>query len=237
MLRLPLCLGILLTAGLSALSAAPVNYVTEPGAKLSADCHFAKFTPDKAGDGNDSQKESRWVSTGEHAEHWLAVDFGTAREVNQIGLKFWSDGSISRDFDIQLKEDDGWKTVREVRGNDKSNGSFSFQTAETTAVRILFKKQIPDKMVRLYELSVSRLEHPVELSFSDGFRDGMNASKACQARLSISTRADLPNFIRNGLAVGSHSSCKNRRRECRLSAKKRKGAPEGAVFCALRNLA
>ncbi len=173
MLRLPLCLGILLTARLSALSAAPVNYVTEPGAKLSADCHFAKFTPDKAGDGNDSQKESRWVSTGEHAEHWLAVDFGVSREVNQIGLKFWSDGSISTDFDIQLKEGDNWKTVREIRGNDKSNGSFSFQTAETTAVRILFKKQIPDKMVRLYELSVSRLEHPVEISFSDGFRDGM----------------------------------------------------------------
>jgi len=40
----------------------------------------------------------------------------------------------------------------------------------------------------------------------------------------------------NGLAVGSHSSCKNRRRECRLPAKKREGAPEGAVFCALRNL-
>mgnify|MGYP007116714462 CR=1 FL=1 len=40
----------------------------------------------------------------------------------------------------------------------------------------------------------------------------------------------------NGLAVSSHSSCKNRRRECRLPAKKREGAPEGAVFCALRNL-
>jgi len=39
----------------------------------------------------------------------------------------------------------------------------------------------------------------------------------------------------NGLTVSSHSSCKNRRKECRLSAKKRKGAPEGAVFCALRN--
>ena len=39
----------------------------------------------------------------------------------------------------------------------------------------------------------------------------------------------------NGLAPCPPSSCKNRRRECRLSAKKRKGAPEGAVFCALRN--
>jgi len=41
----------------------------------------------------------------------------------------------------------------------------------------------------------------------------------------------------NGLAACSHSSCKNRRKECRLSAKKREGAPEGAVFCAPQILA
>ena len=40
----------------------------------------------------------------------------------------------------------------------------------------------------------------------------------------------------NGLAPCQPTSCKNRRRECRLPAKKREGAPEGAVFCALRNL-
>jgi len=39
----------------------------------------------------------------------------------------------------------------------------------------------------------------------------------------------------NGLAPCQPTSCKNRRRECRLPAKKREGAPEGAVFCALRN--
>jgi len=41
----------------------------------------------------------------------------------------------------------------------------------------------------------------------------------------------------NGLAVCSPSSCKNRRRECSPAPKKGRETPEGAVFCALRNLA
>ena len=40
----------------------------------------------------------------------------------------------------------------------------------------------------------------------------------------------------NGLAVSSHSSCKNRRKECSPAPKKGRETPEGAVFCALRNL-
>lgn len=170
--RLP-SLGILLLASLTGYSADPVNVVREPGVKLTADCHYAKFTPDKAGDGDDSAKESRWVSSGEHSEHWLAADFGTVREVNQIGLKFWNDGCISADFDIQVKDGDAWKTVREVRGNALSDCRFAFPTAKTAGVRIVFKKQFPDKMVRLYEFAVFRLEHPVEIAFSDGFRNGM----------------------------------------------------------------
>jgi len=41
----------------------------------------------------------------------------------------------------------------------------------------------------------------------------------------------------NGLAVCALSSCKNRRRECSPAPKKGRETPEGAVFCALRNLA
>ena len=41
----------------------------------------------------------------------------------------------------------------------------------------------------------------------------------------------------NGLTVSSHSSCKNRRKECPPAPQKGRERPEGAVFCALRNLA
>ena len=44
-------------------------------------------------------------------------------------------------------------------------------------------------------------------------------------------------LLRNSLAVCSLSSCKNRRRECPLAPQRGREAPEGAVFCALRNLA
>ncbi len=160
-------------AGLAAFAADPVNFARQPGAKLTADCHFAKYTPDKAADGDDSSKESRWVSTEAHAEHWLAIHFGEKREVNQLTLKFWTDAHISADFDIQAHEGNTWKTLREVRGNFDQFARAAFATTTTDAVRILFKKQVPDNMVRLYEVGVYRLEQAVDVRFSEALRSGL----------------------------------------------------------------
>ena len=44
-------------------------------------------------------------------------------------------------------------------------------------------------------------------------------------------------LFRNGLAPRIPTSCKNRRKECPPAPKKGRERPEGAVFCALRNLA
>ena len=46
----------------------------------------------------------------------------------------------------------------------------------------------------------------------------------------------ITKFPGNGLAPCPPSSCKNRRRECSPAPKKGRETPEGAVFCALRNL-
>lgn len=162
----------------SMLSAAEglVNLTQQPGVKLSADCHYRAFTPDKAADGNRVEMASRWVSLDEKGDHWLEVSFPKELEVNHVTLHFWqtSNGTfISVDFDIQVRSGDGWKTVREVRDNKHSICRYAFPTVKTSAVRVVFHRQIPDGMVRLYELGVFRQVHPTEVLPCEALRIGV----------------------------------------------------------------
>ena len=151
----------------------PENLARTPGSRFTADCHFAAYTPDKAGDGDFTSKASRWVSRDTPEKHWLAVEFNQPREVNQVSLQFWNPTHLSVDYDIQTKSGDSWKTVRKVRNNRAVQSSSSFPTEKTEAVRVVFLKQLPDNMVRLYELGAFRQPHPVEAAFSDALDGGL----------------------------------------------------------------
>lgn len=166
-------LSLLLAGGMVSAAEEPVNLSLQPGVKLSADCHYLAFTPDKAADGNREEKASRWLSLDEKGDHWLEVSFPKEQEVNYVTLHFWSDTYISVDFDIQVRSGDGWKTVREVRDNKLSICRYAFPTVKTSAVRVLFHRQIPDGMVRLYELGVYRQAHPTEVTPNEVLRIGV----------------------------------------------------------------
>ena len=175
------------------------NLVRAPGSRLTADCHFSNFTPEKAADGDFTSKASRWVSRDNTKEHWIAVEFDRPREVNQVSLQFWNRSHISVDCDIQVKVGDSWKTVGEIRGNREEKRTTAFPTAETRAVRIRFLRQIPDNMVRLYEFSAARLPHPVELSFDDAISGGLLIGRTPSLRLinrEPGTTAKIPVRIR-----------------------------------------
>ena len=64
-------LSLLLAGGMVSAAEEPVNLSLQPGVKLSADCHYLAFTPDKAADGNREEKASRWLSLDEKGGHWL----------------------------------------------------------------------------------------------------------------------------------------------------------------------
>lgn len=144
-----------------------------PGGKFTADSFHAAYTPDKAGDGNDKDKASRWVSNAEPVQHWLEVDFKKETCFNHIVLKFWTNTHIAVDFDIQKKSGNDWQTVREIRGNVEQNCSFSFPPVTTAGLRILFKKIIPDNMIRVYELEVYNLPLAIEAGLAGAFNKGI----------------------------------------------------------------
>ena len=137
-----------------------------PGTKLSADSVFYKYTADKAADGDRADKLSRWVSSAESGEHWIMAEYDAPRKVNAVTLVFWTDTHVSLDFDIEGRVDGKWVTLREVRGNRAVAPRLVFPEREVSALRVVFRKQIPDSMVRLYEFSAECAPHALELSMS-----------------------------------------------------------------------
>ena len=169
----PFFLTAFLAAALSSGAGTSTNLIREPGTRLTADSFFTVHVPSKAGDGNFNDKTSRWVSTADGREHWLAAEFSAPREVNRIALHFWTDGHLATDFDVQAKFNNEWKTVREVRGNRERVVRAVFPTIRTETLRILFRRQIPDNMVRLYEFTADRMEQPVAVTLSAAFHGGL----------------------------------------------------------------
>lgn len=164
---------LLLLWGAALAAGKPVNLCLQPGVKLTADCHHQSFTPAKAADGNQKLMASRWLSRDETGDHWLEAAFPNPQEVNSVTLSFWKATHLSVDFDIQIRRDGKWKTVREIRGNTQQISSHAFPTEKCSAVRVLFHRQIPDGMVRLYEFGVFRQPHPLEATLCDALRNGL----------------------------------------------------------------
>ena len=149
------------------------NIVRRPGVNISASSHFSSFTPDKAIDGNYSDKESRWVSGNAPGQHWLALEFKAPEIFNHLSIRFWQSTHVSTDFDIQVEKDRQWQTIREIHDNNAVLVKLTFPDVESRKLRILFRKNIPDNMVRIYELTVGRLSAPVELNLSNTFSYGI----------------------------------------------------------------
>ena len=159
-----MCASFVLSAADGGKAAENLNRL--PGTKLSADSVFYKYTADKAADGDRTDKLSRWVSSAESGEHWIMAEYDAPRKVNAVTLVFWTDTHVSLDFDIEGRVDGKWVTLREVRGNRAVAPRLVFPEREVSALRVVFRKQIPDSMVRLYEFSAECASHALELSMS-----------------------------------------------------------------------
>ncbi len=161
------------TCAFSAYSAEmPENLLRNPSVKLSAKSYLPPYSPEKATDGNDTDKLSRWVSKENTENPWIQASFKEPVTVNNISLKFWGSTHIATDFDIQIKNGSEWKTVREVRNNDSATPTASFMSVKTDELRILFLKTVPDDMVRIYEFEAYNLPVSIETSLSENILTG-----------------------------------------------------------------
>ncbi len=137
----------------------------ESGTIASSDSNFAKggYAPHGAIDGLITRDQlSRWLSGDGPEAHWLQLDFPEPRTISQARLYFYShEGSgdllqyVPQRFEIQIPEDDGWRTVATSPDVLQVNPRLEFGPVTTKTMRVLFTRpNMTDNIVRLREIVV-----------------------------------------------------------------------------------
>jgi hypothetical protein len=136
-------------------------------AQLSVDSTLGTNVKERVVDGNLS---TRWLSSGTQTP-FLKLDWTSAQTINQV--KLWSGhvpvtGSAGwhvKDFNLEYLDGSEWKTLAEVRNNDKDAfleqfTLLNFDPIVTTSLRFLFvSPSWKDTIARINEVDVSFVDH------------------------------------------------------------------------------
>ncbi|MGM7722459.1 galactose-binding domain-containing protein [Metabacillus sp. Hm71] len=136
-------------------------------ATLSVDSTLGTNVKEGVVDGNLS---TRWLSGGTQTPSFLKLDWTSAQTINQV--KLWSGhvpvtGSAGwqvKDFNLEYLDGSEWKTLAEVRNNDKDAfldqfTLLNFDPIITTSIRFIFiSPSWKDSISRINELDVSLSE-------------------------------------------------------------------------------
>ncbi len=120
------------------------------------------FSPSNGGDGAwTTQSSDAWVSTGVTTEHWLQVDLGQQRVIDQLVVKHVGYGPNdnpaynTEDFVLQGSNDgQSWATLSNISGNTASLTLTQTDSVAFRYVRIYITDPGPDNYARIYELEV-----------------------------------------------------------------------------------
>lgn len=132
-------------------------------AQLSVDSTLDTNVKEGAVDGNLS---TRWLSSGTQSPSFLKLDWTSAQTINQV--KLWSGhvpvtGSAGwqvKDFNLEYLNGSEWKTLAEVRNNDKDAfleqfKLLNFDPIITTSIRFIFiSPSWKDTIARINEVDV-----------------------------------------------------------------------------------
>ncbi len=81
-----------------------------------------------------------WLSERSEGEHWIRWDFPESREVTgvQLDWAWWETWRTSRNYDVQVRHNDVWTTVTEVRNQrEKSTSEHRFEPVAAMGVRVV----------------------------------------------------------------------------------------------------
>lgn len=115
------------------------------------------WLPDYAVDGKRNDNASRWLTTtGNHAEHWLAVDLGQTYMIDGFKTYIGANGTFSNpvpNFEFQIEVDGEWQALISVTGNVDPQYGTNFAPVAARKVRY-YIPAYTNNQVRLYELEV-----------------------------------------------------------------------------------
>lgn len=158
------------------------------GARVSASSVHKSYDASFAVDGKENDEEARWISR-EEEKPWIEMDLGEAQTVRQFRvISGWKkDGAFAaRNFDVQIREADEWKTVPggAIRDNQKIDHFIDF--AEPVVSRHWRIISQDEGYLRIYEIAA--YAEPVERS--SVIPSGFGPVRVCRE---VATERDLLN--------------------------------------------
>ncbi|WP_127587727.1 discoidin domain-containing protein [Paenibacillus koleovorans] len=137
-----------------------VRLSTLPGvtATASSENNSSSRAP-KAIDGDTTTNSSRWVSANVSGDHWLEIDFGTARAFNKVKLYFFENANqlFLEDYKLQYYNGSSWTDIVTVTDNTLKNPVYTFNKVTASKVRLYItdpNTNNNDNIARLYEMEV-----------------------------------------------------------------------------------
>jgi hypothetical protein len=130
----------------------------ENGAKIFADSSKPGFPANKAIDGNNTNKQSRWISANTPGSHYLIVDFGENKIFDRIEL--FTGGELDsqylvRNFTVQYWDGIEWQDLGGAKDNLIENPIFTFDPVTSNRVRLyITASNYLDNAARVLELKV-----------------------------------------------------------------------------------
>ena len=158
------------------------------GAKVRTSSVHANYQASHAVDGVVSDNE-RWIGKND-GEVWIEIDLGQPKTIQSIWvITGWQDDRqyVAQNFDIQMKQNDVWKTVPggAIRDNQLVRREIVFQKPITTQQLRLTSNT--DDFLRIYEIApfASRLD------VRENSIAGFSQARICRE---VATERDLLNF-------------------------------------------
>ena len=159
------------------------------GAKVRVSSTHGDYSAGQAVDGSLAD-DDRWIGRADEKQNWIELDLGEARTFRNIWVVSGWDNRVShtaQDFDIQIRQDDKWKTV--PQGAIRNNRRIQFELTLKQPVSARHLRLITDSKFhfRIYEIALFA-ERP-EIHVPD--RPDFSLARVCRE---VATERDLLNI-------------------------------------------
>ena len=100
----------------------------------------SRYSRDRYGPGNLRTEGGFWASADKPGPHWVIATLPDERSICGVQVNARVGGFVLVDYDVQVGEGDGWRTVAEVRENGRRSVVSTFAETRTPRVRVLIRR-------------------------------------------------------------------------------------------------
>ncbi len=126
---------------------------------------FKDYSANKAVDGDNADKTSRWISAKNTDPHWLEVDLGDFFSVNKVVITS-DESAVPKDFELQYWDGTEWKALFAETGNTSVKFQKEFTATNTSKVRLYStSSSATEGWIKIFEVELYGEEKATSVSY------------------------------------------------------------------------